>query len=237
MILDFLFSSVIWFRTRLSARASSYIKMRVAQLRSWRSLVYLSLYLLYNTTKAVASSTSTNISGGIIDRKPPPPSLAEIPNHLVLNMPAPNKSIFFTGQNSIGTHAIKAWAATVGLDSIGVVWTTGNDFLNPDNYEGTSETLKQFCIDFSRVYAIQTSGTAYLIISKGVEPTPTSIFYRTELEILMHSGRVDRIIRLDLNSDFTGPANLTSIDNIYWEKGNPKPPAMESDKRKSIAHI
>jgi hypothetical protein len=143
-------------------------------------------------------------------------------------MPAPNRSIFFTGQDGTGTHNIKAWAAKVGFTSIGVVWTTGNDFLNGYNYEGTPEMIKEFCINFSRVYANRTSGTAYLIITPGVQPKSTSIFYTTELEILMNSGRVDKIIRLDLNPDFTGPDNFTSITNVYWKKGDPKPPAMES---------
>ncbi|KAL7906643.1 hypothetical protein GGI35DRAFT_482789 [Trichoderma velutinum] len=141
-------------------------------------------------------------------------------------MPAQDKSIFFTGQGPSGTHAIKAWAATVGLTSIGVVWKTGNDFLDPDNYSGTAAMMKQFAIDFSSVYANETYGTAYFVIEKENQPKADSIFYRNELEIMMMGGKVDKIIRLDLNLNLTGPMDLNSTI-IYWAKGDPKPPAKK----------
>lgn len=189
-------------------------------------LLWSLLLLSYNANVALTLFSIATSNEAVIE-KPPPPLLADIPSYLLPNMPAQNKSIFFTGHGLKGTHEIKAWAATVGLTSIGVVWKTGNDFLDPDNYNGTPAMIMQFAIDFSSVYANETSGTAYLIIEKDNQPKADGIFYRNELQIMIMGGKVDKIIRLDLNPDFTGPMDLNST-NIYWKKGDPKPPAKET---------
>jgi hypothetical protein len=184
------------------------------------SLCGLILILVSQADKVLASAIPLTVSR---HQRVTPPSREEIPSYLIPGQPSPNKSIFFTGQSPIDRPAVKEWAAKAGLTSIGAVWQSGDNFLEISNYNATYEELVQFQLDFSTVFAEYSSGIAYLLIAKGFDPNPDSIFYTIELEALIKSNKVNKIIRLDMKSDLTGPEDWSSVDTVYWKKGDPKP--------------
>lgn len=72
----------------------------------------------------------------------------------------------------------------------------------------------------SKAFALRCVGTVYLIVQDGREPNPTSTWVNWEAGTLTRTGKVDKIIRVELPS---------KVETPIWEKGsaplyNPAPP-------------
>ncbi|KAL1968184.1 hypothetical protein VTN77DRAFT_2019 [Rasamsonia byssochlamydoides] len=150
--------------------------------------------------------------------KPKFPSKSDCENKLKKGQPPENKSIFFTGLNRQAMNQVKSYAISHSLTHVGAVYPDG--FTNVGQYEGSGTEQRDFQKAFSEVYAEHTSGTAYLMMDYNEKPGKNSIFYSVEFKAMKASGKVDKIVWLDINNK---PADPKTVDKIWWKKGDPDP--------------
>ncbi|TEY30750.1 hypothetical protein BOTCAL_0848g00030 [Botryotinia calthae] len=194
------------------------------------SLLSLLLLLASPSNTAVAHPLSSlslyKRTSPATTKKPALPSKQDCVNAILPSQPPANSAFFFTGQRKpAALNAVKAYAVKNKLVHVGLVWKTGTAFIDQNNYETTASTLQTFRQEFSEVYAEHVSGTAYLMMSYNTEPTADSIFFTKEFPAMKASGKVDKIIWLDIDNK---PADPKKVTKTWWVKGQTIAPGTEA---------
>ncbi|KAK2591880.1 hypothetical protein QQS21_010432 [Conoideocrella luteorostrata] len=139
--------------------------------------------------------------------------------------PGKDKAIFFTGQDGKTINKIVKWATDKdrGLTSVRNIWKSAN-FYNKGQYKDVSdEDFKKFQKAFSKFYAHETKGKAYLIFPHDKKPAKSGIFWSVELDEIIDHKEVDEIIWLDQNKIDKDDYKWKDEKKIYWKKGEKKP--------------
>ncbi|KAI1119966.1 hypothetical protein F5Y10DRAFT_283661 [Nemania abortiva] len=137
--------------------------------------------------------------------------------------PQIDKAIFFTGQKSQQINQIVTWANNAGLTSVRNIWNSAN-FYQRGQYKGVDDTtFKNFQKAFSKYYADQTKGTAWLIFPQDQTPSASGIFWSIELDEIINEAKVDKIVWIDQNKITDSNYDWMNEQKIYWQKGQDKP--------------
>ncbi|KID84777.1 hypothetical protein MGU_07927 [Metarhizium guizhouense ARSEF 977] len=139
--------------------------------------------------------------------------------------PPKNKAAFFTGQNRQMIAKIRDWAKAKkqGLTTVRDIWKSDNFYQQGQYKDIDAETFRDFQKAFSRYYAQQAEGTAYLIFPHDQTPKRDGIFWSVELDEIISHGKVDMIIWLDQNKIADEKYHKDNEERIYWKKGEKKP--------------
>ncbi|KAL6708065.1 hypothetical protein ACN47E_003499 [Coniothyrium glycines] len=116
--------------------------------------------------------------------------------------PAKDKSCFFTGMDVANgrrppqnTNEAKKQCKDAGLNYLDMngVWSK-NNILNRKEWNGppADAAWNDFIIWVSEIFAEETSGVAYLLITEASKPRAESIFYANEYKTMKDGGKVDK---------------------------------------------
>ncbi|GAW13588.1 hypothetical protein ANO14919_029750 [Xylariales sp. No.14919] len=137
--------------------------------------------------------------------------------------PQIDKAIFFTGQSSQKINQIVSWANSMGLTSVRNIWNSAN-FYQRGQYKGVdNDTFRNFQKAFSKYYADQTKGTAWLIFPQDSTPAASGIFWSVELDEIINEAKVDKIVWIDQNKITDSSYDWMNEQKLYWQKGEDKP--------------
>ncbi|KAI0193869.1 hypothetical protein F4808DRAFT_475177 [Astrocystis sublimbata] len=137
--------------------------------------------------------------------------------------PQINKAVFFTGQKRQVIGMIRDWANGQGLTTVRDIWKDAN-FFQRGQYKGISDdTFKEFQKAFSKYYASQTKGTAWLVFPHDQTPSSGGIFWSVELDEIISQAKVDKIVWIDQNQITDSNYDWMNEGKVYWTKGSDKP--------------
>ncbi|EFY95528.1 hypothetical protein X797_008212 [Metarhizium robertsii] len=139
--------------------------------------------------------------------------------------PHKDKAAFFTGQNRQTIAKIRDWAKAEkqGLTTVRDIWKSDNFYQQGQYKDIDAETFRDFQKAFSKYYAQQAKGKAYLIFPHDQTPKRDGIFWSVELDEIISHGKVDVIIWLDQNKIDDAKYHQDNEERIYWKKGERKP--------------
>ncbi|KAI0411550.1 hypothetical protein F5X98DRAFT_357022 [Xylaria grammica] len=94
----------------------------------------------------------------------------------------------------------------------------------PYRYKGVdNDTFRNFQKAFSKYYADQTKGTAWLIFPQDSTPAASGIFWSVELDEIINEAKVDKIVWIDQNKITDSSYDWMNEQKLYWQKGEDKP--------------
>ncbi|KAJ3577076.1 hypothetical protein NPX13_g3492 [Xylaria arbuscula] len=137
--------------------------------------------------------------------------------------PQIDKAIFFTGQARQQINQIVTWANSVGLTSVRNIWNSANFYQRGQYKDIDDATFKDFQKAFSKYYADQTKGTAWLVFPQDQTPAQTGIFWSVELDEIISEAKVDKIVWIDQNRITDSTYDWANEQKLYWQKGDDKP--------------
>ncbi|KAH8731404.1 hypothetical protein GQ44DRAFT_822333 [Phaeosphaeriaceae sp. PMI808] len=163
-------------------------------------------------------------------------SKAELKKDYFKAAPKKDKSCFFTGMDipdpkdaAKKTAESKKQCKAAKLTTLEQIWNK-NNILNQGEWKKpiSKDAWSNFLVWVFEVFAEETTGVAFLLLTGGVKPRKESIFYANEFKAMKSSGKVDKI----MNVKFVSVTNPTLPDpskdeNVWWKKGAADPPARE----------
>ncbi|PYI34288.1 hypothetical protein BP00DRAFT_306762, partial [Aspergillus indologenus CBS 114.80] len=147
-----------------------------------------------------------------------PAHLHEFSQYAKRNQPPKDKAIFFTGQPQKSINELVKWANGQHLTSVRDIWKNANFFQKGQYKEVDAATFTRFQQAFSKYYAQQTTGTAYLVFPHDKTPAKTGIFYSVELPEIIAHGKVDEIIWIDQDKIHDKGYDWKTETKVYWKK-------------------
>ncbi|KAH9909844.1 hypothetical protein F4778DRAFT_775758 [Xylariomycetidae sp. FL2044] len=196
------------------------------------------LLFSYESSNVVAHPLQHAENPSILDTRAPTPNIPDPDqvNELIKDNgkfadyartgePREDKSIFFTGQTSSNINKIVAWANGVGLTSVRNIWKSANFYQKGQYDKVDADVFKKFQQGFSKYYATQTKGKAYLVFPHDQTPKSSGIFYSIELEEIIDGGKVDEIIWIDQTRVVPKDSKYDwkTETKTYWKRGQSKP--------------
>ncbi|QPG95293.1 hypothetical protein C2857_000024 [Epichloe festucae Fl1] len=137
--------------------------------------------------------------------------------------PKKDKAIFFTGQGKKDINKIVSWAKDKKLTSVRQIWKSDNFCQKGEYKEVNDKDFEEFQKAFSKFYAEQSDGTAYLVFPHKSKPKKTGIFWSVELDAIIDKKKVNKIVWIDQNKISDKDYKWEKEEKMYWKKGDSKP--------------